>query len=68
MVCPDCSGKLTVVDMVRDEDDVYRRRKCTVCGRLVFTLESEVTPDASYRNTWNTLQNNSRNKHKEEKQ
>jgi transcriptional regulator NrdR family protein len=60
MVCPDCSGKLTVVDTVRDEDDVYRRRKCTVCGRLVFTLESEVEPNAAYRSNWLNCEYNSR--------
>lgn len=67
MVCPDCGGKLTVVDTVRDEDDVYRRRKCAVCGRLVYTLESEVEADAKYHSNWNNLIYSSRNKTKEEK-
>ena len=67
MVCSDCDGKLTVVDIVRDEDYVYRRKKCTVCGRLVYTREYEVIPDAMYRSIWNMNLQNKRNKNKEEK-
>ena len=67
MVCPVCYSKLEVVDTVRDTDDIYRRRKCKACGKLVYTLESEVEPDAAYRNTWANLVYNSRTHNKEDK-
>lgn len=67
MICPSCNGKLGVVDMVRDTQDVYRRRKCKACGRLVYTLESEVEPDSVYRNNWTACDHNIRNKNKEGK-
>lgn len=66
MVCPECNGKLRVIDMVRDTQDVYRRRKCTVCNRLIYTLESEVEPSAEYRNNWAICVHNSRTKNKED--
>ena len=66
MICPSCYSKLEVVDTVRDSDKVYRRRKCKVCGELVYTLESEVKPDAEYRGTWANLVHNSRTQNKEE--
>lgn len=66
MICPECSGKLNVVDTVRDTEEVYRRRKCSVCGRLVYTRESEVYPNAVYRSNWATCVHNKRNQNKEE--
>ena len=67
MICTQCGSKLEVVDTVRDDDDVYRRRRCKACGKLVYTLESEVEPNAEYHSNWNNLVYNSRNKNKEEK-
>lgn len=67
MICPACGGKLEVVDTVRNTEDVYRRRKCTACNRLVYTLESEVEPDAAFRNNWAICVHNSRTQNKEEK-
>ena len=67
MICPYCYSKLEVVDTVRDTDKVYRRRKCRSCGELVYTLESEVTPDSVYRGTWANLVYNSRTQNKEDK-
>lgn len=63
MICPVCEGKLEVVDVVRDIDDIYRRRKCKSCGQLVYTTESEVKPDTAFRNAWNACAR----KNKEEK-
>ena len=67
MNCPECNSKLEVINVVRDTDDIYRRRRCKVCGKLVYTHESEVIPDAAYRSNWTNLVNNSRNRNKEEK-
>lgn len=66
MICPECSGKLNVVDTVRDTEDVYRRRRCATCGRLVYTRESEVYPNAVYRSNWAACVQNTRNQNKEE--
>ena len=66
MICVSCGGKLEVVDVLRDTDDVYRRRKCKLCGRLLYSHESFVEPDDSFRATWNTLDRNIRTKNKEE--
>lgn len=60
MICPSCSGKLRVIDMVRDTDDVYRRRKCTVCQRFVYTKETEVEHDAEFKNIWAVCLHNKR--------
>lgn len=67
MFCISCGGKLEVVDVVRDLDDVYRRRKCKSCGKLVFTFESEVEPTDSFRAAWNECNRNIRNRNKGEK-
>ena len=66
MLCPACSNKLKVVETVRNDEEVYRRKRCTVCGKLVFTLESEVEPDSDYRNNWLICDHNNRIKSKEE--
>lgn len=60
MICPSCNGKLEVVDVVRDVDDIYRRRKCKSCGQLIYTTESEVKPDTAFRAAWNACARNTR--------
>lgn len=43
MKCPKCSGKVKVLDTVQtSENEIYRRRKCLVCGNIFFTTEFEV--------------------------
>lgn len=66
MLCPACSNKLKVVETVRNDEEVYRRKRCTVCGKLVFTRELEVEPDNEYRYNWSICDYNNRNKTKEE--
>lgn len=39
MICPKCSGSTVVVDSVRDDESVYRRRKCLDCGSVFFSIE-----------------------------
>lgn len=67
MICPSCNGKLGVVDTVRDDQEVYRRRKCPECGQLVYTLEKEVERDAKFSANWMTCENESRYKNKRKK-
>ena len=67
MICPACDGKLEVVEVVRNIDYVYRRRRCKACGHLVYTTEAEVNPSANFRAVWNMCDYDARNKNKEEK-
>ena len=39
MVCPKCGGKTTVIDGTTTDTKVFRRRKCKVCGELMYTTE-----------------------------
>lgn len=40
MYCPDCWGKLRVVDTREQENgDIKRRRLCLECGRRYTTIE-----------------------------
>ena len=41
MFCKECRGKTIVIDTRSFEDEVYRKRKCLVCGRKFFTAEIE---------------------------
>lgn len=50
MTCPICNGDTKVMDTARNEEAVYRRRKCLLCDRLIFTIELEADAD-EVRNT-----------------
>ena len=39
MNCPECGGKVRVMDVVNDCERVIRRRKCKECDHLFFTIE-----------------------------
>jgi transcriptional regulator NrdR family protein len=54
VICPECNGKLTVVDGVHIPDmNEYRRHKvCTQCGRDIYTTEFIVDPDERFRDEW----------------
>lgn len=41
MNCPVCAGKLGTVMTRADCEQVYRKRKCRDCGRIVYTAETE---------------------------
>lgn len=51
MICPDCgSVNITVVDTAPgDHNVVYRRRRCSDCKRLIFTVEFEVNDNRFFR-------------------
>lgn len=66
MICPECNGKLEVVETVRDSDYVYRRKRCKSCGQLIYTTEKAVVPNPEFRNVWNTYARDKRNQFKEE--
>lgn len=57
MTCPECeTGKLYVDKTVIDNDAtvVYRKRRCSRCGIVLYTTEQE-TPSAQeqFRSAWN---------------
>lgn len=40
MIC-ECGGKFSVMDSYTEDQVVYRRRKCSQCGELMYTTETE---------------------------
>ena len=48
MTCQVCGGKTTVVDCVRDVDEVIRRRRCKECNHIFFTSEKDVDYTEGY--------------------
>ena len=54
MVCPKCSGKVRVIDNVRVDNDIYRKRRCVDCNRVFFTAEFEVEYDGVFKYEWNS--------------
>ena len=45
MLCPNCSGDITVMETINQNTATYRQRKCNVCGFKFFTKESVVSSD-----------------------
>lgn len=39
MTCPNCGGKLYVVNTLPYEDQIYRQRKCKSCGYMPWSIE-----------------------------
>ena len=39
MKCPNCGGKLYVVNTLPYEDQIYRQRKCKSCGDTPWSIE-----------------------------
>ena len=63
MKCPDCGGLLRGADIlhIAENNENFRRRICTKCGKVVYTVEFEVEPDERFRKEWSTYAS-SRNK------
>jgi transcriptional regulator NrdR family protein len=50
MTCPECGGKIRTIETAQiGTEETYRRKKCTDCGRTMFTIEFEVDADEKYR-------------------
>ena len=43
MNCVKCGGTTRVVDTCADKDTVYRKRKCTSCGLIIYSTEQLAT-------------------------
>ena len=54
MRCPDCSGVLRTGDTLHIDkhNEIYRKRICTKCGKVLYTAEFEVEPDERFRKEW----------------
>lgn len=56
MVCPNCGGKLSVLDVRQDpkDNETYRKKECRSCHYVAFTIEYEVEHDSVIK-MWNSL-------------
>ena len=54
MVCPKCGGKTKVnkTIQIKDDNEVYRNRKCLACGHSFYTTEFEVDFEGIYKEIW----------------
>lgn len=52
MKCPNCGNGVMVWDTARSEEEIYRKRKCKVCGHKFCTIEYEVDYDAKFKKEW----------------
>jgi len=54
MTCPRCNHKVVVADSVHNPatNETYRKRKCTTCGHVFYTIEFEVDCDDTFKDIW----------------
>ena len=45
MTCPECGSESAVWDIAKAREELYRKRKCKVCGLKFCTIEYEVEYD-----------------------
>ena len=52
MYCPTCGGVLVACETITNTDDqeVYRKRRCSGCGYEFYTVEYEVIANDSFMN------------------
>lgn len=70
MNCPKCGKETVVWDISKAPDELYRKRKCKVCGHKFCTIEYEVENDENFRKEWvkynrSCIRNRSQKKGKE---
>ena len=57
MVCPKCGciDTLGTPDSVTnvDRNEKYRKRKCTICNHIVYTVETVVEKTEEFSHNWN---------------
>ena len=55
MLCPECnSDNVGVIDVVKNkqQNEIYRQRKCRDCGYKFHTIEFEVEYDGQLKRDW----------------
>lgn len=64
LLCPKCGAVVKTVDVVTNHDDneTYRKKKCTKCGHKFYTIEYTIDNDASFRKQWRTHHRNKKYK------
>jgi transcriptional regulator NrdR family protein len=57
MKCPECDGKVTVIETRNNAplNEIYRERKCRECGCVFYTLEFEIESDNAFEKEWHNL-------------
>lgn len=57
--CPKCDSDTSVkgVRHDREENEVFRERKCKKCGERFFTVEFQVEENESFKKIWKELWN-----------
>lgn len=56
MNCPNCGGKIRVLDVRQDfhDNETYRKKECRDCHYIFFTIEYDVNPDSMIKK-WASL-------------
>lgn len=53
MNCPKCNCKTRVTDVAHtDNNETYRRKRCSECGHVFFTIEFEADKDDAFWEDW----------------
>lgn len=53
MNCPKCGGKIKVLDVRHPSiSESLRRKICTVCGHIFYTVEYEARTDGAFMKYW----------------
>ena len=69
MTCPKCNGKVTVTNTVQvGTEEIYRCRKCLVCGEVFYTAEFIVEFDENFEQNWNRYCNQTKYRHKKQQE
>jgi transcriptional regulator NrdR family protein len=57
MKCRLCGSNSNVTDTRHNEDgdSIYRRRKCSSCGYIFYTIEFECEDTEDFKNEWKAL-------------
>lgn len=45
MLCPNCSGEISVLETINQQRATYRQRKCNECGFKFYTKEEVCSVD-----------------------
>lgn len=45
MNCPKCGGKAKVYEGIKENDNIYRRYKCTSCNNVFYTKTEVIETD-----------------------
>jgi len=53
MTCPNCGGRLKVIDVVQTDDNrTLRKKRCDDCAMVIYTSEIAIVVDHEFMSTW----------------